>query len=338
MEKILVIHRGSLGDFLLLLPSLTALRKHYPDARVEMLGRTEILSLVCPGMVDSIGSVERASFLPFFINSGDLPRTEKSYISSFDMVFALLSDDEKIFEHNLERLGIKKFVVRPPFPPENDRIHVSTYLFEIFTSLVGQLSTPADCIEPSCPFLFEADEIRQAEALLEPARSMGKPTIAIHPGSGSEKKCWPPEKFEALIRHLAEVNCAPLIILGPTDERLVGCMTTLGAELGCPIVNSPPLRQLAAPLMKCAAYVGNDSGVSHLAAATGIPTIAIFGPTDPAVWAPPGSHVRVITSDIDCRPCTRQEMRQCKERICLERVDIRDLMKVFKNLEADCSF
>ncbi len=323
--KILVIHRGSLGDFLLLLPALTTLRRHYPDARIEMLGRTDILSLVYPGIVDSIGSVERASLVPFFMNSTGLPLKEKDYVSSFDMVFALVSDDEKILAGNLVRLGIKRFIVRPPFPPENDRRHVSAYLLETLGQLTGYFPTPAKPIDSSCPFSFDEAEVRQAEAFLEPARSAGQEIVAIHPGSGSERKCWPPQKYEALIKHLAEENSAPLIILGPADERLVGRMTTLGAELGCPVVNTPPLRQLAALLAKCDAYVGNDSGVTHLAAATGIPTIAIFGPTDPEVWAPRGANVKLVTHRTACSPCSREEMRRCDHRRCLSELHVAEV-------------
>jgi heptosyltransferase-2/heptosyltransferase-3 len=79
-------------------------------------------------------------------------------------------------------------------------------------------------------------------------------------------------------------------------------------------------------LTHCAAYIGNDSGVTHLAAAAGIPTIAIFGPTDETVWAPPGSHVKIITCAIECRPCSGAQMQRCAEQKCLRGVTLENIV------------
>jgi len=324
MKRILVIHQGSLGDFLLLLPSLAALRRQNPDARIDMLGRPEILGLVCPGIIDSIASIDRATLAPFFYDSDELPEAEVEYFSSFNTVLALISDPQNIFQRNLEQLGIRDIIVQSPFPDPQSRTHVSHHLFEAVRPLLGAERVFAE----STPLRFGEEEIRSARMTLQPAISEKRTLVAIHPGSGGEKKCWPPENFEAVARNLAEEGHASLLILGPADERLVGHMTTLGTELGCPVVNSPPLRKLAALLMKCDGYVGNDSGVTHLAAATGIPTIAIFGPTDPAVWAPTGSHVKAIMHKIECNPCSREEMQGCKSRRCLEKISVEKVTNV----------
>jgi ADP-heptose:LPS heptosyltransferase len=98
-------------------------------------------------------------------------------------------------------------------------------------------------------------------------------------------------------------------------------MTTLAKKIGAVTAHNLQLRLLAAVLSKCGAYVGNDSGVTHLAAATGIPTLAIFGPTDPAVWAPLGRNVKVVSSIAECSPCARERMRECDNPRCLEALD-----------------
>lgn len=316
MNRILVIHRGSLGDFLLLVPALSALRERFPEARFEALGRVEILSLACPGILDSTASIERSTLLPFFEESAQLPDAEAQYFTSFDTVLAYLSDPAKNFERNLTRLGTRNLVVRPPFPPAGERTHVGKYLFDTLAPLLGP--EPGRAVGPP-PFLcFTDDEMQEAETLLQPARSKGQPIVAIHPGSGSEAKCWPPERFEALTRRLKGAGHAIALILGPADERLVERMSTVAEGIGAVIAHNLPLRLLAAVLSRCDAYVGNDSGVTHLAAATGIPTLAIFGPTDPAVWAPLGKNIRVITNNTDCSPCARETMRECDNPLCLE--------------------
>jgi ADP-heptose:LPS heptosyltransferase len=323
MQRILVIHRGSLGDFLLLLPSVAALRRGYPGARIEMLGRPEILSLACPGVADSTASVERASLVPFFEGNAPLPEDEAEYFASFDTVLAFIADADGTFERNLTETGVKNIIVRPPFPPQGDRAHVGRYLREIVEPLLKQGERFR---QGSFSLLqFSDDETRWAAEFLEAARSKEQPLVAIHPGSGSEKKCWPIERFVTLARQLAREDFGVLLILGPADERLIEPMTALSHEIGCPVAHNIPLRRLAAVLSMCAAYVGNDSGVTHLAATAGAPTVAIFGPTDPRVWAPPGRHVRVMSPSVDCAPCEREAIRRCEERRCLAETSIADL-------------
>ena len=337
MNHILVIHRGSLGDFLLLAPALALLRRKFPQARIEGLGRTEIMALLCPGILDSIASAERASLVPFFQASPDLPHREAEFFSSFDTVLAYIADPERNFEQNLERLGIKNLIVRPPFPPAGERIHVSKYLLSTIRPLLGQRQELAAAegqgqngraeLGP-CTFLrFTEEEDRQAADLLRLALSPEKPILAIHAGSGSERKCWPPERFGMLARRLAEEkDCKIALVLGPADERLVMRMSVLRQELGCVLAHNLPLRLLACVLSKCSAYIGNDSGVTHLAAATDIPTLAIFGPTDPAIWAPLGSNIKIIAANAKCSPCTRETMWQCSRQTCLENIALQDVL------------
>jgi heptosyltransferase-3 len=338
MQRFLAVHRGSLGDFLLFLPSLTLLRQTFPEARIEILGRMDILSLVCPGIADSIASVERATFVPFFENSAGLPDEEARYLASFDAALAFLSDPEKVFESTLVRLGIGDVIVRPPFPPVGKRIHVSEYLFDAVAPLLRQQRRSLNSISAELPprlLQFEESEVRQAEAFLEATRTAAPPIVAMHPGSGSRKKCWPPEKFEALARELRrDAGLTIMIILGPADERLVKRMTTLQKEVGGIIARNLPLRHLAAALAQCDVYVGNDSGITHLAAAAGVPAVAIFGPTDPAIWAPAGKRVRVVKSDTGCSPCTRDEMKKCDNSVCLDGVAVADVAAAVREMLA----
>lgn len=119
--------------------------------------------------------------------------------------------------------------------------------------------------------------------------------MALHPGSGSIRKNWPVERFaELALRARHELGLKVALFLGPVELEEP---SRLRAELG-PAVDTvfenPRLTLLASLLAESAVYVGNDSGVSHLAAAVGAPTVAIFGPTDPAVWAPLGPRCRVL--------------------------------------------
>jgi ADP-heptose:LPS heptosyltransferase len=103
---------------------------------------------------------------------------------------------------------------------------------------------------------------------------------AIHPFSGSPRKNWPLENFRELARQL-EAGMPVRWCAGPEDPPLEGA------------VRIDDLYELARWLARAQMYVGNDSGITHLAAAVGTPVLALFGPTDPAVWAPRGAHVTV---------------------------------------------
>jgi heptosyltransferase-2 len=120
--------------------------------------------------------------------------------------------------------------------------------------------------------------------------------VALHPGSGGAVKRWPGARFAAIARRLLAEGYAPLLLAGPADDAAIAAALEALGEAGTRV---PVARVLALPVLlgvlrRAAAYLGNDSGVSHLAGLADIPTLALFGPTDPAVWAPLGPRVRVL--------------------------------------------
>jgi heptosyltransferase III len=120
--------------------------------------------------------------------------------------------------------------------------------------------------------------------------------LAIHPGSGSPKKNWPAGHWASLLARLMPEFDEVLLISGEADKEVV--------EEICPLIPIGKLRlcanrslwELVAELSQAKLFIGHDSGVTHLAAATGVQSVALFGPTDPAIWAPNGDHVIVIAS------------------------------------------
>jgi len=95
-----------------------------------------------------------------------------------------------------------------------------------------------------------------------------------------------------------------------------------------------PLPTLAAVLEAAGLFIGNDSGVTHIAAAVGIPTVAIFGPTDPTVWAPRGKRVEAVCPQTPCAPCTREERTACERLRCLDEVEISSVLEAVERARA----
>lgn len=138
------------------------------------------------------------------------------------------------------------------------------------------------------PILVPADAAMRAALPL--LRELPPRFVAIHPGSGSTEKNWPVERFAALLTSLPAGE-AWLLLEGPADE---GPASALARLAGARVARRLPIPVVAALLSRAAVYLGNDSGITHLAAATGTSTFALFGSTDPATWGPRGPRVHVI--------------------------------------------
>jgi ADP-heptose:LPS heptosyltransferase len=142
----------------------------------------------------------------------------------------------------------------------------------------------------SLPALVFTDDEQHAARML--AAGLHRGFVALHPGSGSPGKRWPGERFRALALRLAEGR-PWLLVTGAADADV---RAELAGTPGAVPVHAAPLRILGALLARAGIVVGNDSGVSHLAAASGAPTLALFGPTDPATWSPLGPAVATLRS------------------------------------------
>jgi ADP-heptose:LPS heptosyltransferase len=195
-------------------------------------------------------------------------------LRSADVVVAFTRNEPVI---EALRLQAKRLLAHDPAPPLGGP-HASLWLAGALSPLA--LRAAAD---PPPPLVFGEDERREARA-----RTCDLPDgfLSVHPGSGSSAKNWPAELFaEAAVR--LSGGRPWLLVLGPAEEQTPEWP-------GAVVAREWPLRLLGAALSRAGLFVGNDSGVAHLAAASGTPTLTLFGPTDPAVWAPVGSSVAAL--------------------------------------------
>jgi hypothetical protein len=179
------------------------------------------------------------------------------------------------------RAIIPRVLVHDPHPPP--RIHAARWL----ASPVLELGL--DALGDPPPLRATVRERRQARPWWDrlPPRF-----LAVHPGSGSPRKNWPADRWPALIEALRPPR-PWLVVRGPAEAGPSG---PLRAPDGALVAESLPVRVLGAILSRAGAFIGNDSGVSHLAAAFGAPTVALFGPTEAVTWAPEGPWVRALQS------------------------------------------
>jgi heptosyltransferase III len=284
LNRILTIRGGAIGDFILTLPALKALREAYPSAHIEILGYRHI-AVLAEGRFYARGvrSIESALLSRFFAKDADLPVELATYFAQFDLILTYLYDPDLIFETNLRRSGAQK-IVRGPAKIENSS-HASRQL----ARPIEELGLP---ISDFAPKLYPSNEDRhRARKLLA---ELNEPVVAFHPGSGSHEKNWPLQNWIELGNHvLGNFAGSLLIVSGEADEDQIRELESIWQNPRVRFEKHLPLPDLAATLENTI-FVGHDSGISHLAAAAGSRCILLFGPTEPGVWAPLNENARVI--------------------------------------------
>jgi ADP-heptose:LPS heptosyltransferase len=323
-SKTLILHSGGIGDLLLALPAMRIFRQSFPSSILEVMGRPERLSLIAFDLQSrAVHSIDQAGMAYFYLEGEPLPVNLSAFFSSFKIVLAFGKSGGGTLGENLEKTGIERVISIPSFPTGEMGIHVSDYLIQSLRNAgfegkggVTPLVLPGEALSMAQDF-WSRMGLKEEEKVL-----------AIHPGSGSPGKNWHPKSF-AEVADRASERARILLISGPAQDGVGEVRRTLKrADAG--IANNIPLIQLAALLKRCTAYLGNDSGITHLAASLGIPTLAIFGPTDPAVWGARGTAVQTLYARESCSPCFHEGRSDCK-RHCLEKIKPSDVMRVLES-------
>lgn len=280
-RRVLAYRAGALGDMLLLFPALSALRRWAGESgRLELAGTEPYVRLALgDGRVDAVHDAGRGVFRSLFDErAGD--RELRVLLEGFDVVVAWAS--ASALPGKAASLGLEALVA-PAWPPPG--IHAADhYLGSLARLGVGV----PEAAEP--PRLSPSqDAIAAAGHWLRERRLDRAKLVLVHPSSGSPAKNWPVASF-ARFRELVERDGFELVwIEGPADGEVLAALggreDRVARHLALPV--------LAALLARARIYVGNDSGVTHLAAVSGARVLALFGPSDPRQWAPRGPFVTV---------------------------------------------
>lgn len=285
MKRVLVIRSGAVGDLILTLPVLSALKKRYDGLSIDMMGDPDRLSLLkrC-GYVDEVLPIDGREYTPLFASGGTPSGSVSRGLRSYDGMLSYLPDPDGVFAANLRRFASGPVLTGRSRPTEGDRIHVTRVLMDAL-KLLG-VETSFDSPGVDVTLSAASDDLRNPETEQRP--------VAVHPGSGGTEKCWPAEYYGALIDLLTESGFSPVITFGPADHKIRRRLLPRIAARDVPTIENRSLVDMATLYARCRAMIGNDSGMTHLAAAADTPVIALFGPTDPAVWGPRGKDVRIL--------------------------------------------
>jgi len=326
-HRICIFLSGALGDFVNALPALSVLRQSYLSSFIELVGNPSWLPLLEEArIVDQVRSQEVLPLSAAFQKSLPCPNPLARFLEPFDLVLSWFGDPEGLWERALQKTCRGRVHVFPLHRCRAYPGHVSEY----FLSTLRDLGIH----EPfRGPFRFPWQKPADPEGK-NPGRADPEdpPRLCIHPGSGSPAKNWMQERFLEVARSVRQRwNFEVTVLLGPAEKR----QQVFWAEADSPglsVVSDLPIVALARILSGTKLYVGNDSGVTHLASCLGVPVVALFGPTDTARWAPRGEHVCILQGKAACAPCGEPGQAKCVGPECLLAIETGQVLEAVERI------
>jgi heptosyltransferase-3 len=278
--EMLLICLGGLGDLLVILPSLQVLRRFYPRSRFTLLCRPDYgFLLKRAGLVEEVQDAGAGRLASMFGEEGRPNPELEAWLKHFDRVWVWsLKESGLDYGAALMRQGAKSVQVLGP-PSGSSRPLFQHYFDRMAEALEAKMAFSGE-VEAfsrliSSEWKTAAEETANREAIL-------------HPGSGSRKKCWPLDRFLAVADRLSGRNMTGAVVTGEAETWLEPELKGHRFPAGWSWIPRPPLFILGGWLAACRVYLGNDSGITHLAAACGANVLALFRREALPLWKPCG--------------------------------------------------
>ena len=346
-KRILIVRLSALGDVVNTLPALTALRRGHPKAYIAWLVEDRVADILHNHpLLDEVIVFPRSKWQQSFSLRRGRWRTLADCYQFFSALRARRFDMSIDFQGNAKsgfltymsgakvRVGFDRrnsaegnVVFTNRRVPIEDPHIVRAEKYLALARAAGGATGPVRAILPTWPA-----EAARAKALLREAGVTRRPLIVIHPGTsefGAFKR-WPPERFGQLARRLARHwNAGILVTWGPRERALA---VKVASAAGRSAAVSPPtqsIRELAELIRQADLFISADTGPMHIAAALGVPVVALFGPKDPVLHGPYGERTRVVRADVDCSPCTK---RSCGDVKCMRSITPEMVMAAVEEL------
>jgi heptosyltransferase-2 len=328
--KIIVRGANWIGDAVMSVPALRALRLTFPDANITLHTKSWAEGIFQDAdFIDRILTVEGgSSFRDTLrearrVSAGEYDLSILFTNSFHTAAVARISGVRKRIGYSRDGRGI--LLTDPIKPPtwEHQR-HQSFYYLHLIEELAKRTGKMMDAVSGSGDAALNVNEERRASArsrLQEAGVDLAKPTIGLGVGStNSTAKRWGEVKYAALATKLARELDANIVLLGSKYEVDVASQVAAlsSAEL-IDLTGTTDLATATAILSEIDLFVSNDMGLAHIAAAVGTKTLVIFGPTNDVTTRPLGEHAHIIRQPVECSPCM---MRECPiDHRCMTRIE-----------------
>ncbi len=290
-EHIALLHGGALGDVILTLRLTAAMKQRFPTAHLTLYARVDLSGLAGQvGDVDTFRSVETSALHTLFREASDPDPGCVAELSRFDLLVNCLGGPDARIARRLGALLPGRVFSFDTAPEPGSRDHVTVQWLERLARAGLELRRDA-----FPRVVLPSDRVGTArDSLVSLTASGDRPIALLHPGSGSAAKCWPLDNYGRLADALGRHEVRPCFLMGPVEMEQHGEPLRDGLARHAPVLCDESLAVAAAWTAAADVYVGNDAGMTHLAAALGTRVVALFGTTDPAVWRPIGAHVDVL--------------------------------------------
>ena len=315
-QRAVILQPGALGDCILTLPLAKLMKEALGLGGVDIVGHSEYIGIL-PGRscVSSIRSIDSTDLHRLFVEPAKFDLADRDPLidtfADYAWIVTFLGEPDGDFEQNLIFTAncshSAEIITLSLKPPQESKQHVAEYYVQQFALQSGlpsdRLGLAADQILIE---VTEGDRERGLELLEQAGIDVSKRLVVIQPGSGGRHKCWHLENFLSVARTLRDRGIEVLFLLGPAEVERFESMDKARLYVTAKCIAHLPLSQVV-DLLSCAdVVIGNDSGVTHLAAGMGLRTFALFGPTDPALYKPIGPALTVLQDTHDrftTQPC-----------------------------------
>jgi ADP-heptose:LPS heptosyltransferase len=291
MNSILIVHQGAIGDFILSLPAVEAIHRFYPGAFFTFIAQPAIVEIIQkrPYFKQVFDCSDRC-WASLYNSKGNVAGVLYDLLPQVESTFVFGRPASQIIADNLaNHLGNPAHRL-DSFPETNLGFSVGDYQCRQLEKIGIPATPPPDAIiAPPHHTVLEARDFLSQN--LGPKDRF----VLLHPGSGGKQKLWAVAGWLSVINKLsAHSHIRFALLQGPADAGIVQHLRSQLESHSLIPVENWQLGKLAALMRQADLYLGNDSGITHLAAACGIPTVALFGPTDPQIWGPRGPQVSII--------------------------------------------
>ncbi|HBB94113.1 MAG TPA: hypothetical protein DC054_01865 [Blastocatellia bacterium] len=328
VRKLLVIRLRSIGDTVLTTPSLVALRRFLPHTSIDIL----LEDWVVP-VLDGSPLVDRVISIPRHSNAARARIARELHRTGYDVVYNLHGGTTATFLARAS--GARQRVGYAHYQYARLHNHVAPSPQEIWSrptlhsaeqqlALIGWTGVPVSD-RPATKLAVTEKAARSVAARLAAQKIDREPVALIHPAAAFETKQWPSENFARVIDEVAARGLTPVVIVAPKEKQVLDSVVQQSSArvIGFTDLSLPEVTALAA---RAQLFVGNDSGIAHMAAAVNTPCVVVFGSSNVAHWRPWTTNKNeVVREEMKCQPChgyfcAEFETPQCILRIPVERV------------------
>jgi ADP-heptose:LPS heptosyltransferase len=322
VKRLLILRWGGVGDFLLTLPAVYSARRAFPRAHVAIMANPDTIALAStPEYGDEFLEFEWA------IGGGPVASKEaaRSRMTRKFREFDLIINYHSIgpVDGLLQECGVHSLTFDDAVF-SGERRHAS----EHFRSFLRKISVPSIYSRPKV-YLSQDERQFALNYLARLGIECGRDrAVAVHPGSGDPRKRWFPDRFRKVISAMTGRGAKILLFTGPEEEEFVKLVVEGIEPRNLSIVRDLPIRKVAAVIERATLFLGNDSGLMHLASSVGTPIVALFGPSDPVTWGPVGARNIVLIGNCSRTNLDVEVCRSCDFQECLHSIKADEVVRV----------